>query len=97
MSEQPLTFNQTDDVDKKSLAKMLDMSPRRIDNEMAKGLPHYKYSARMVRFRPCEVRQWISENYKLQRRKTFTRFPPLRQCCLPVEDESQTKHQHPLD
>ena len=59
------------DVDKIALSKILAICPRTIDNLIAKGLPHIKYSARLVRFQPGEVRQWIDDNYKLQRRKSI--------------------------
>jgi predicted DNA-binding transcriptional regulator AlpA len=58
-------------VKKPRIAKMLDVGKRTVDNYMAKGMPHRKSSARLVRFDEEEVLKWYKEQFGLQRRKSL--------------------------
>jgi hypothetical protein len=58
-------------VKKLRIAKMLDVCPRTVDTYLAKGMPHRKSSARLVRFDEEEVLKWYKEQFGLQRRKSL--------------------------
>ena len=53
---------------KRDVAQMLQMSVRSVDNFVARGCPHLKVSSRRLRFDMAEVRQWITDTYRIQRR-----------------------------
>jgi predicted DNA-binding transcriptional regulator AlpA len=53
---------------KKDVARMIQMSVRSVDNFLRDGCPHLKLSARRVRFDLDEVREWLAENFRTQRR-----------------------------
>jgi len=53
---------------KRDVAAMLQMSVRSIDNFCAAGMPFLAVSRRRLRFDMVEVRQWISDTYRTQRR-----------------------------
>jgi len=53
---------------KRDVAAMLQMSVRSVDNFVAKGCPCLRVSSRKLRFDMAEVRQWLSETYRTQRR-----------------------------
>jgi predicted DNA-binding transcriptional regulator AlpA len=53
---------------KKDVASMVQMSVRSVDNFVAQGCPHLKLGKRRVRFDMAEVRQWLSDNFRTQRR-----------------------------
>lgn len=53
---------------KRDVAAMLQMSVRTVDNLVARGAPCLRISSRRLRFDMTEVRQWISETYRTQRR-----------------------------
>jgi excisionase family DNA binding protein len=54
--------------DKADVATMLGMSRRTVDNLLRQGCPHLRLGARRVRFDMAEVRQWLTENFRTQRR-----------------------------
>ena len=53
---------------KKDVASMVQMSVRSVDNFVAQGCPHLKLGKRRVRFDMAEVRQWLADNFRTQRR-----------------------------
>jgi hypothetical protein len=53
---------------KRDVARMLQMSVRTVDNFVARGCPHYAVSRRRLRFDMLEVRTWLAENFRTQRR-----------------------------
>lgn len=55
---------------KRDVAAMVQMSVRSVDNFVAKGCPHLRVSSRRLRFDMGEVRQWLAENFRTQRRAT---------------------------
>lgn len=54
---------------KKALAVLLCLSLRSIDNLVARGCPHLKLSARLVRFDFAEVKAWLAAEYGTRRAK----------------------------
>jgi len=56
-------------ADKRTVATMLGMSTRSVDNFLAEGMPHLKLGLRRVRFDLDEVRAWLKEKYGISRRK----------------------------
>jgi predicted DNA-binding transcriptional regulator AlpA len=57
---------------KRDVAAMLQMSVRSVDNFVARGCPHLRVSSRRLRFDMGEVRAWLTENFKTQRRAMKT-------------------------
>jgi predicted DNA-binding transcriptional regulator AlpA len=53
---------------KRDVAAMLQMSVRTVDNLVAKGAPCLRISSRRLRFDMAEVRQWLADNFRTQRR-----------------------------
>jgi predicted DNA-binding transcriptional regulator AlpA len=53
---------------KRDVAQMVQMSVRSVDNFLAQGCPHLKLGKRRVRFDMSEVRQWLADNFHVQRR-----------------------------
>ena len=53
---------------KRDVAAMLQMSVRTVDNLCAAGLPFLAISKRRLRFDMAEVRQWLADTYRTQRR-----------------------------
>ncbi len=53
---------------KRDVAAMLQMSIRTVDNFVAAGCPHLRVSSRRLRFDMAEVRQWLADNFRTQRR-----------------------------
>lgn len=53
---------------KRDVASMVQMSVRSVDNLVAQGCPHLKLGKRRVRFDMAEVRQWLADNFRTQRR-----------------------------
>lgn len=53
---------------KRDVARMLQMSVRSVDNFVARGCPHLAVSSRRLRFDMAEVRAWLAENFRTQRR-----------------------------
>lgn len=53
---------------KRDVAQMVQMSVRSVDNFVAKGCPHLRVSSRRLRFDMAEVRQWLADNFRTQRR-----------------------------
>jgi len=53
---------------KRDVAQMVQMSIRSVDNFIAQGCPHLKLGKRRVRFDMSEVRHWLMENFRTQRR-----------------------------
>jgi predicted DNA-binding transcriptional regulator AlpA len=53
---------------KADVAAMLQMSRRTVDNLLRQGCPHLKLGSRRCRFDLAEVREWLSENFRVQRR-----------------------------
>lgn len=53
---------------KADVAAMLQMSRRTVDNLVSKGCPHLKLGSRRLRFDMGEVRQWLADNFRQQRR-----------------------------
>lgn len=53
---------------KRDVASMVQMSVRSVDNFVAQGCPHLKLGKRRVRFDMAEVRAWLAENFRVQRR-----------------------------
>lgn len=58
--------------DKKSVAAMISMSTRSVDNLMREGLPHLKIGPRRCRFDLQECADWLREHYRVQRRGPAT-------------------------
>ena len=58
-------------TDKREIAALLKLSVRSVDNLLAAGCPHLKLGKRRVRFDIDEVRSWLSETYRMQRRGRF--------------------------
>ncbi len=57
--------------DKRDVAALAGMrSIRWVELQMVAGMPHLKLGPRRVRFDLEEVREWLRENYLVQRRKT---------------------------
>lgn len=54
-------------ADKRGIAEMLDVSVRSVDNFLAEGMPHFKLTARCIRFDVDEVRAWLKERYGTRR------------------------------
>jgi predicted DNA-binding transcriptional regulator AlpA len=54
--------------DKGDVAAMLNLSRRSVDNLLRQGCPHLRLGTRRVRFDMPEVRQWLAENFRTQRR-----------------------------
>ena len=48
-------------LSKPEVARYMRVTPRTIDNHMARGLPHYKLGSRRVRFKLTEVETWLRE------------------------------------
>jgi predicted DNA-binding transcriptional regulator AlpA len=67
---QPLATVPTRYGSKRDVAAMLQMSVRTVDNFVAAGCPHLRVSSRRLRFDMAEVRQWLSDNFRTQRRTT---------------------------
>lgn len=55
-------------LDKRGLADFVGMSPRWIDGQLGKGLPHLKLGPRRVRFDAGEALDWLRGQYSTQRR-----------------------------
>ena len=53
---------------KRDVAAMIQMSVRSVDNFVAKGCPHLRVSSRRLRFDMGEVRAWLADNFRTQRR-----------------------------
>jgi predicted DNA-binding transcriptional regulator AlpA len=53
---------------KRDVAAMLQMSVRSVDNFVARGCPHLKVSSRRLRFDMAEVRVWLADTFRTQRR-----------------------------
>jgi phage terminase Nu1 subunit (DNA packaging protein) len=53
---------------KRDVAIMVQMSLRTVDNFVAQGCPHLKIGKRRLRFDMDEVRQWLAETFRTQRR-----------------------------
>jgi len=53
---------------KRDVAQMVQMSLRSVDNFLREGCPHLKLGKRRVRFDMAEVRQWLADNFRTQRR-----------------------------
>ena len=53
---------------KRDVAAMLQMSVRSVDNFVAAGCPHLRVSSRRLRFDMGEVRAWLADNFRCQRR-----------------------------
>ena len=53
---------------KRDVAAMLQMSVRSVDNFVARGCPHLRVSSRRLRFDMGEVRLWLADNFRTQRR-----------------------------
>jgi predicted DNA-binding transcriptional regulator AlpA len=53
---------------KRDVAAMLQMSVRSVDNFLRAGCPHLKLGKRRVRFDLGEVRLWLADNFRTQRR-----------------------------
>jgi hypothetical protein len=53
---------------KRDVGAMIQMSPRSVDNLVAKGMPFLALSRRRLRFDMGEVRQWLADNFRTQRR-----------------------------
>ena len=53
---------------KRDVASMVQMSVRTVDNLVAQGCPHLKLGQRRLRFDMAEVRQWLADNFRTQRR-----------------------------
>ncbi len=67
-----ITENDTDRLGKKrDVAKMLNVSPRTVDNYIAEGCPHIKPSPRCCRFDLADVKAWFKTQYGQQSRKGF--------------------------
>lgn len=54
---------------KRDVAAMVQMSVRSVDNFVAAGCPHLKLGKRRLRFDMGEVRQWLADNFRTQRRR----------------------------
>jgi predicted DNA-binding transcriptional regulator AlpA len=52
---------------KKDVARLVGMSVRWVDGEMAKGLPHFKLGPRRCRFNLEEVSAWLCDRYHVSR------------------------------
>ena len=53
---------------KRDVAAMVQMSVRSVDNFLRAGCPHLKLGKRRVRFDLPETRQWLADNFRVQRR-----------------------------
>ena len=53
---------------KTQFATRFSVSKRTVDSWLARGCPHLKLSARMVRVPVVEATQWVRDNYLTQRR-----------------------------
>ncbi|MGA2030466.1 MAG: hypothetical protein ABSG87_10390 [Verrucomicrobiota bacterium] len=53
---------------KRETAAAIQLSIRTLDTYIARGLPHLRLGARRCRFDLQEVKSWLNENYKVQRR-----------------------------
>lgn len=53
---------------KRDVAQMVQMSVRSVDNFLRDGCPHLKLGKRRVRFDLGEVRMWLADNFRTQRR-----------------------------
>jgi len=60
---QPLPF-----ATKKQVAEFLGLSVRTVDTYLQKGLPHVKLGKRRCRFDLAEVKLWVNEHFRVQRR-----------------------------
>jgi len=55
--------------DKLAVARLAGgFSKRWVDLQMARGMPHMRIGRRRVRFDLTEVREWLREKYRVQRR-----------------------------
>ena len=54
--------------DKNAVAKMIGVSKRTVENLMAQGLPHLALGRRRTRFEMDEVRAWLRQKFRTQRR-----------------------------
>lgn len=53
---------------KRDVAAMVQMSVRSVDNFLRAGCPALFVGKRRVRFDMAEVRQWLADNFRTQRR-----------------------------
>ncbi len=53
---------------KKQVAEFIGLSVRTVDAYLAQGMPHLKLGARRTRFDLGEVKQWLNDNFHVQRR-----------------------------
>ena len=60
-------------ADKRDIAALLKMSVRTVDNLLAAGCPHLKLGETRVRFDIDEVRSWLADTYRIQRRGSSRR------------------------
>jgi excisionase family DNA binding protein len=54
--------------DKAAVAKLVGVSRRTVDNFIRAGCPHLKIGSRRVRFDLNEVRDWLKQQFHVQRR-----------------------------
>jgi len=57
---------------KRDIARLLDVSPRSIDNLLLRGMPHIRFGPKMLRFDPVQVFAWAREKFGARR------FGPVR-------------------
>ncbi len=53
---------------KKQVAEFIGLSVRTVDSYLALGLPHLKLGKRRCRFDLAEVKAWLNDNFRVQRR-----------------------------
>jgi hypothetical protein len=55
-------------VGKADYARHIQVSKRTLDALLARGLPHLKLSNRLIRINVADADQWVSDQYRTQRR-----------------------------
>jgi hypothetical protein len=66
---QPLLASPSPFTDKKGYAQRWQASTRWVDDLLARGLPHLKIGKRRVRIQITEADQWMTERFRVQRRR----------------------------
>jgi predicted DNA-binding transcriptional regulator AlpA len=54
-------------LDKRGVARLLQLSPRSVSNLMEKGMPHLRIGERRCRFVEADVLIWLRERFSCQR------------------------------
>lgn len=63
-----VTTSPTPFATKKQVAEFIGLSVRTVDLYVSRGMPHLKLGSRRCRFDLVEVRAWLNENFRVQRR-----------------------------